>query len=139
MSELQNKASELTARMLQKHLYVVLTTPLKSASELATLLTEHLNYMISLEKKGVLFASGPFLAGEQVAPGSGMTIIRASSLEEAKQPQRKTPTTRRACVPSRYGNGNSTRAVIRSRSIIPTVAILLINGASCHNMCLPHC
>ncbi len=84
MSELQEKARDLTARMLQKHLYVVLTTPLKPASELATLLTEHLNYMIGLEKKGVLFASGPFLAGEQVAPGSGMTIIRASSLEEAK-------------------------------------------------------
>ncbi len=84
MSELQEKANELTTRMLQKRLYVVLTTPLKPMSELATLLPEHLNYMIGLEKRGVLFASGPFLAGEHVAPGSGMTIIRASSLEEAK-------------------------------------------------------
>ena len=84
MSELQDKASELTARMLQKRLYVVLTSPLKPMSELATILPEHLEYMIGLEKKGVLFASGPFLAGEQVAPGSGMTIIRASSMEEAK-------------------------------------------------------
>jgi uncharacterized protein len=84
MSELQEKANELTARMLQKRLYVVLTTPLKPMSELATLLSEHLQYMINLEKKGVLFASGPFLSGERVAPGSGMTILRASSLEEAQ-------------------------------------------------------
>ena len=84
MSELQNKANELNARMLQKRLYVVLTTPLKPMSELASLLPQHLDYMIGLEKKGVLFASGPFLAGTQVVPGSGMTIIRASSLEAAK-------------------------------------------------------
>ena len=84
MSELQEKANELQAHMLQKRLYVVLTTPLKSMSELMALLPEHLNYMIGLEKRDVLFASGPFLTGEQVAPGSGMTILRASSFEEAK-------------------------------------------------------
>lgn len=84
MSESQEKANELQARMLQKRFYVVLTTPLKPMSELATVLPEHLHYLIGLEQKGVLFASGPFLADEQVAPGSGITILRASSLEEAK-------------------------------------------------------
>ena len=91
MSELQEKADELTARMLQKQFYVVLTTALKPMSELATLLPEHLEYMIGLEKKGVLFASGPFLAGERVKPGSGMTIIRASSMEEAKATAEEDP------------------------------------------------
>lgn len=84
MAEFREMANKLSARMLQKRLYVILTTPLKPMSELASLLPEHLNYMIGLEKKGVLFASGPFLAGEQVVPGSGMTILRASSFEEAK-------------------------------------------------------
>ncbi len=91
MSESQEKANELQARMLQKRLYVVLTTPLKPMSELATVLPEHLEYMIGLEKRGALFASGPFLAGEQVAPGSGMTILRASSLEEAKATAEQDP------------------------------------------------
>ena len=91
MPDLQEKANGLIARMLQKRLYVVLTTPLKPPSELAPVLPEHLEYMIGLEKKGVLFASGPFLAGEQVAPGSGMTILRASSLEEAKATAEQDP------------------------------------------------
>ena len=91
MSELQEKINELQARMLQKRLYVVLATAVKPMSDLAPLLPEHLNYMIDLEKRGVLFASGPFLAGEQVASGSGMTILRASSLEEAKATTERDP------------------------------------------------
>jgi uncharacterized protein YciI len=85
MSDLQDRISALNARMLQKHFYVVLTTPLKPMSELATLLPEHLTYMIDLEKRGILFASGPFIKGPNVAEeGNGMTIIRASSFEEAQ-------------------------------------------------------
>lgn len=89
MSESQHLASELQARMLQKRLYVVLTTPLKPMSELASVLPDHLNYMIELEKSGVLFASGPFLSG--VVPGSGMTILRAASLEEAQAIAQRDP------------------------------------------------
>lgn len=91
MSELQAKIDELNSHMLRKLFYVVLTTPLKPMSEFLHLLPEHLNYMIGLEKQGILFASGPFLAGEHVPPGSGMTILRASSLEEAEAIAREDP------------------------------------------------
>ena len=84
MSELQDRINELTNRMLQRELYVVLTTPIKPMSELLPLLPDHLNYMIDLEKRGMLFASGPFLAGKDLLPGTGMTILRAGSLEEAE-------------------------------------------------------
>ena len=84
MSDLQDRINELTSRMLQKLLYVVLTMPIKPMSEIVPLLPDHLNYMIDLEKRGVLFASGPFLAGKDLLPGSGMTILRAGSLEEAE-------------------------------------------------------
>src|SRR6266705_1819860 len=84
MSALQDRINELTSRMLQKELYVVLTTPIKPISELLPLLPDHLNYMIDLEKRGMLFASGPFLAGNDLLPGTGMTILRAGSLEEAE-------------------------------------------------------
>jgi uncharacterized protein len=84
MSQQQDRINELTSRMLQKELYVVLTTPVKPMSELMPLLPDHLTYMIDLEKRGVLFASGPFLAGKDVLPGTGMTIVRAASLEEAE-------------------------------------------------------
>ena len=84
MSELQNSIDELTSRMLKRELYVVLTTPTRPMSELLPLLPDHLRYMIDLEKRGILFASGPFLAGKDLLPGTGMTILRAGSLEEAE-------------------------------------------------------
>jgi uncharacterized protein len=91
MSEAQNDAKALSEQMLQKILYVVLTTPVRPMSELATLLPQHLRYMIDLEKRGILFASGPFLADEQVAAGTGMTILRASSREDAEAIAREDP------------------------------------------------
>lgn len=91
MSTPQAEINELTSRMLQKVLYVVLTTPIKPMSEIVPLLPAHLNYMIDLEKRGLLFASGPFLAGKDLLPGTGMTILRAGSFEEAEALAREDP------------------------------------------------
>jgi uncharacterized protein YciI len=91
MSALQEEINELTSRMLQKVLYIVLTTPIKPMSEIAPLLPVHLAYMIDLEKRGLLFASGPFLAGKDLLPGTGMTILRAGSFEEAEAIAREDP------------------------------------------------
>ncbi len=91
MSELQDRINALSEPMLQKIFYVVLSTPLRPMSELEPLLPEHLNYMIGLEKRGVLFASGPFLADEQLAAGHGLTILRVSSREEAEAIARDDP------------------------------------------------
>lgn len=84
MSELQERIKALEDPMICKMYYVVLSTPLQPMSELLPVLPDHLNYMIEQEQRGVVFASGPFLSGEEVIPGSGMTIIRVSSLEEAR-------------------------------------------------------
>src|SRR5258707_14190887 len=91
MSELKERIKQLTSRMLQRELYVVLTTPIKPMSELLPLLPDHLPYMIVLEKRRILFASGPFLAGKDLLPGTGMTILRAGSLEEAEAIARQDP------------------------------------------------
>ncbi len=91
MSEAQDETKALSEHMLQKTLYVVLTTPVRPMSELAELLPQHLRYMIELEKRGILFASGPFLADEHVAAGSGMTILRAASRAEAEAIASKDP------------------------------------------------
>jgi uncharacterized protein YciI len=55
------------------------------------LLPDHLNYMIDLEKRGMLFASGPFQAGKDLLPGTGMTILKVGSLEEAEAIAREDP------------------------------------------------
>ena len=45
--------------MLRKKLYVILSKGGATAEQIGAVLPQHLEYMIGLEKTGVLFASGP--------------------------------------------------------------------------------
>ena len=72
-------AQELLVRMLGKKLFVVLWRA-NAGAELGPVLREHLEYMIELERRGVLFASGP-LSGK---PGDGLSILRAATIEDAR-------------------------------------------------------
>jgi uncharacterized protein YciI len=79
------RIQELTKTMLRKKLYVVLSKGGAAAAEIAEHLPQHLEYMIGLEKKGVLFASGPLAEAGGKTRGDGLTILRASSVEAARQ------------------------------------------------------
>jgi len=83
MASVQERIQELTQRMLRKTLYVVLSKPKASADQLAPHLPAHLEYMIALEKEGVLFASGPLTTPGEAPRGEGLTILRAASAEDA--------------------------------------------------------
>ncbi len=78
----EERIRQLTQGMLRKKLYVILSKGGASPDRLKDTLPAHLEFMIDLEKKGILFASGPLDGG---ARGDGLTIVRAASLEEAKQ------------------------------------------------------
>jgi uncharacterized protein YciI len=80
----EERIRQLTARMLRKKLYVILSKGGTTPEQIAAVLPQHLEYMIGLEKKGVLFASGPLTAAQDQAAGDGLTILRASSVEEAR-------------------------------------------------------
>jgi uncharacterized protein YciI len=80
----EERIRELTARMLRKKLYVVLSKGGTTPDKIAAVLPQHLEYMIGLEKKGVLFASGPLTAAAGAPAGDGLTILRASNAEEAR-------------------------------------------------------
>jgi uncharacterized protein len=83
-----NSAAEEPVRttrgMLDRTLYVALSRPLVPRAELASHLSAHLGFMIALEERGVLFASGPFFDPAGEATGAGMTIVRAASAAEAR-------------------------------------------------------
>jgi uncharacterized protein len=79
----EERIRELTQRMLRKKLFVVLSKGAATADQISALLPHHLEYMIGLERKGVLFASGPFAANPGAPVGDGLTILRAASAEEA--------------------------------------------------------
>jgi uncharacterized protein YciI len=81
-----DRIRQLTERMLRKKLYVILSKGNATTDQIGALLPEHLEYMIGLERKGVLFASGPLTAAAAGAPaGDGLTILRAESADEARR------------------------------------------------------
>ena len=83
--DLDQRIAELTQKMLRRKLYVVLSHPSPAPEKLKPLLPAHFEYMISLEKRGVLFASGPFSdPGGGPPNGAGLTILRAASADEAR-------------------------------------------------------
>ena len=81
----QDRIQQLTQRMLRKTFYVVLSKGAATAEQIGALLPQHLEYMIGLEKKGALFVSGPFSVAAGHPLGDGLTILRAASLDEARQ------------------------------------------------------
>jgi uncharacterized protein YciI len=81
----QDRIRELTQPMLQRKLYVVISTPIGAPDAIMACTPSHLEYMIGLEKQGLVFASGPFLAATGKPTGHGMTILRTASAEEARR------------------------------------------------------
>lgn len=79
------QAQALMQGMLKKNLYVVLRTPV-DLSRINELLPAHLEWAIQCERRGELFASGPFVAeGGAPGPAGGMSIFRAGSVEEVER------------------------------------------------------
>ena len=78
------RVAELTRKMLRKKLYVVLSKPVVAPDKLQPFLSAHLEYMIGLEKRGLVFASGPLADGEGPPTGQGLTVLRAKDVDEAR-------------------------------------------------------
>jgi len=81
----EERIRQLTKGMLRKKLYVVLSKGGATPDQLGAVLPEHLEYMIGLEKQGVLFASGPLTAAPGQPAGDGLTVLRAESEDEARR------------------------------------------------------
>jgi uncharacterized protein len=78
------RVAQLTQKMLRRKLYAVLSKASPTPEKLKPLLPAHLEYMIGLEKRGVLFASGPLSDGAGPPTGAGLTVLRTASMEEAR-------------------------------------------------------
>jgi uncharacterized protein YciI len=85
MTAVEERIAELTRGMLRKKLFVILSKPHCSPEQLKAVLPRHLEYMIALEKQNIVFASGPLTADDGSVRGDGLTILRASSLEDARK------------------------------------------------------
>jgi uncharacterized protein YciI len=83
-SDFKSMIEQLTGKMLNKRLYVVIWKSFGNADLIRQNLEKHLQYMIGMEKRGALFASGPFTPGNGASIGDGLSVFRAVSLDEAK-------------------------------------------------------
>ena len=80
----EERVADLTRKMLRKKFYVVLSKPAVTPDKLQPFLSAHLEYMIGLEKRGHVFASGPLTDGEGPPSGQGLTVLRAKDANEAR-------------------------------------------------------
>jgi uncharacterized protein YciI len=80
----EERAADLMRKMLRKKLYVLISKPVVPPEQLKPFLLAHLEYMIGLEKRGLVFASGPLADGAGPPTGQGLTVLRASSAAEAR-------------------------------------------------------
>ncbi len=82
----QNKVADVRAKgVLGMQLYVILTSPTGPMDAVLAQMGGHLAFQKQLEQDGIMFAAGPFADDEeQVWSGAGMVIIRAESLDQAK-------------------------------------------------------
>jgi uncharacterized protein len=78
------RVTEPTRKMLRKKLFVLMTNPIVPPEFLQPFLSAHLEYMIDLEKRGLVFASGPLTDGEGPPTGQGLTVLRAKDAAEAR-------------------------------------------------------
>jgi uncharacterized protein YciI len=78
------RAAALMQKMLRKKLYVLISTPRVAPDQLKPLLAAHLDYMIGLERRGLLFASGPLTDADGAPTGHGLTILRAKDVADAR-------------------------------------------------------
>ena len=77
---------EASKGMLQKQLYVVFTSPTQGMGPVMENIEEHLKFQVKLEQDGIMLGAGPFWADdEHTWNGEGMVIIRADSLDHARQ------------------------------------------------------
>jgi uncharacterized protein YciI len=82
-AQANNEIETLLAPMVKKTLYVAISRAISTSEDMLPFVAEHLRYMNELERRGVLFGSGPFVQ-PGVIVGDGLTILRADSIEGAR-------------------------------------------------------
>ncbi|WP_233342908.1 YciI family protein [Burkholderia cepacia] len=77
---------EASRGMLQKQFYAVFSTPTQGIGPVMENLPKHLEHQCRIERDGILVAAGPhWTDDEKYWEGEGLFVIRASSLDHARE------------------------------------------------------
>jgi uncharacterized protein YciI len=75
-----------SSTFMNKTLYVITTVPCAPREEMMKHIDAHLDRQVELEQKGIMFGAGPlFDADDSDRPVAGMIIVRADSMEHARE------------------------------------------------------
>jgi uncharacterized protein len=71
--------------LLGRDYWLILSTPASGTgqADIDARAPEHIAWLLGLERDGVVFLSGPLLSGPGTGPGSGVTVLRADSQDQA--------------------------------------------------------
>jgi uncharacterized protein len=71
--------------LLARDYWLILSTPVPGTSRasIEAQVPSHIAWLLTLERDGTLFLSGPLLSGPGTGPGSGVTVLRAGSEQAA--------------------------------------------------------
>jgi uncharacterized protein YciI len=97
MTSPADQVAAITTSLAREQTYVLMLRPNPDAPAIESrdlLRIEHHDYLLGLERSGILFAAGPFADRGEKPSGSGMIVIRASSREEAMRIGHQEPYTR---------------------------------------------
>jgi uncharacterized protein YciI len=81
------RLEKLRSKQLNKRLYTILwiNTAGSTREQHLEILPDHLEFLLDLEQRGILFASGPLSVSEGGdLPFNGMTMLRADGFDEAR-------------------------------------------------------
>jgi hypothetical protein len=83
-----SRAAAIQGALSREQCYVLMMRPNPAAPPLAVSAAEiriaHHDYLLELERRGILFGAGPFVDETGTRHGAGMIIIRAASRAEAE-------------------------------------------------------
>ena len=79
------QVEELHAKMLHKRLYIIFSEPTEKGGDRRKVFPRHIAYQLEIEKKGILFAAGPFVDARGRPQGPGMIVVRAKNMAAAKR------------------------------------------------------
>jgi uncharacterized protein YciI len=84
-AQLHARFDDQRSRMLKLKFYAITwcAQPHQTADDNIETLPEHLDYLLDLEKKGILFASGPMHEQDGTRTKFGLSVVRAASFDEA--------------------------------------------------------
>jgi len=83
MADLLGEAQVLKEKMWGRHYYVMIRT-IVDPGVIPGIIPQHLQWLIGLEKRNLIFASGPLFDTSDKQTG-GMTVFRTETLQETEE------------------------------------------------------